>query len=427
MFEIIIILILIAINGVLAMSEIAFVSSKKFKLEEKARKGSEAAKKALILLKEPEKFLSAVQIGITLVGILAGAYGGYAIAEDITPIFEQVSYLKKYAIEISIGLIVALITYLSLVIGELVPKTIALNNPERITLLTAGLMYYITKIFAPVVWFLSASTKLLLSLTGIKKNPEPPVSEEELKSLLETGTLHGTFEKEESEMIKKIFSFNDKKVSEIMVRRLDIEWIDSTLTNEEIFQFISTHHYSKYVVAKNDMDNFQGILHTKEFLINYHNNPSFDVNSIISDALVVPDSIYSIDLFERFRENKTNIAVVINEYGGTEGLITLHDLIENIVGEIPEKFEESEQKILMREDGSYLVDGSTEIVKVSELLSIEFTAEEYTTLGGFMMSKLGKIPEEGDLVKYNSYKFEIVDMDEKRVDKVLIEKLVDLK
>ncbi|MBK9098312.1 MAG: HlyC/CorC family transporter [bacterium] len=427
MFEIIIIIILIAINGVLAMSEIAFVSSKKFKLEEKAKKGSEAAKKALILLKEPEKFLSAVQIGITLVGILAGAYGGYAIAEDITPIFEQVSYLKKYAIEISIGLIVALITYLSLVIGELVPKTIALNNPERITLLTAGLMYYITKIFAPVVWFLSASTKLLLSLTGIKKNPEPPVSEEELKSLLETGTQHGTFEKEESEMIKKIFSFNDKKVSEIMVRRVDIEWIDSSMTNDEIFQFISTHHYSKYVAAENDIDNFLGILYAKEFLINYHNNPSFDLKSIIVEALIVPDTIYSIDLFERFRENKTNIAVVINEYGGTEGLITLHDLIENIVGEIPEKFDESEQNIIVREDGSYLVDGSTEINKVSELLSIEFAAEEYTTLGGFMMSKLGKIPEEGDVVKHSQYKFEIVDMDEKRVDKVLIEKSIDQK
>jgi len=206
---------------------------------------------------------------------------------------------------------------------------------------------------------------------------------------------------------------------------MDIEWIDSSMTNDEIFQFISTHHYSKYVVAKNDMDNFQGILYSKEFLINYHNNPSFDLNSIISEALIVPDSIYSIDLFERFRVNKTNIALVINEYGGTEGLITLHDLIENIVGEIPEKFDESEQKILMRKDGSYLVDGSTDVTKVSELLSIEFAAEEYTSLGGFMMSKLGKIPEEGDVVNYSSYKFEIVDMDEKRVDKVLIERYDD--
>ena len=280
MFEIVIIFILLAVNGLLAMSEIAFVSSKKFKLESKAKKGSEGAKKALILLKEPEKFLSAVQVGITLIGILAGAYGGYAMAEDLSPIIAQINYLEKYANEISIGIIVTFITYLSLIIGELVPKTIALNNPERITVLTATFMYYLAKAFAPIVWFLSFSTKLLLVLTGIKKNLEPPVSEEELKSLLESGTQHGTFEKEESEMIKKIFSFNDKKVTEIMIPRVSIEWIDSSLTNEGVFRFISTHHYSKYVVAKKDIDNFQGIIYSRDFLINYINNHSFELNSV---------------------------------------------------------------------------------------------------------------------------------------------------
>jgi putative hemolysin len=423
MYEIIIIIILMVINGFLAMSEIAFVSAKRFILEEKAKKGSEAAKKALILLREPEKFLSSVQIGITLIGILAGAFGGYALAEDLTPFISTIDFLKPYAIQISFAIIVAAITYLSLVIGELVPKTIAFNNPETITLHIASFMYFISKAFAPFVWFLSISTRFIIFIFRIKKSAVPPVSEDELKSLLEFGTKHGTFEKEESEMIKKIFNFNDKKVTEIMIPRTEIEWIDSEISNQEIFQFVSSHNYSKYVVCENDIDNFIGILDSKEFLIKYNVNTSFDLRSILNETLVVPDSIYSIELFEKFRTHKTNIALVVDEYGGTEGLITLHDLIENIVGEIPEKYEKPEQEIFRRKDGTYLVEGSMDITRLSEFLLIEFEAKDYTTLGGFMMERLGKIPEEGDIVDYLKYKFEVIDMDGKRVDKVLIEKL----
>ena len=423
MYEIIIIIILMVINGFLAMSEIAFVSAKRFILEEKAKKGSEAAKKALILLQEPEKFLSSVQIGITLIGILAGAFGGYALAEDLIPFISTIDFLKPYAIQISFAIIVAAITYLSLVIGELVPKTIAFNNPEAITLYIASFMYFISKAFAPFVWFLSISTRFIIFIFRIKKSAVPPVSEDELKSLLEFGTKHGTFEKEESEMIKKIFNFNDKKVTEIMVPRTEIEWIDSAISNQEIFQFVSSHNYSKYVVCENDIDNFIGILDSKEFLIKYNVNVSFDLRSILNESLVVPDSIYSIELFEIFRSHKTNIALVVDEYGGTEGLITLHDLIENIVGEIPEKYEKPEQEIYRRKDGTYLVEGSMDITRLSEFLSIDFEAKDYTTLGGFMMERLGKIPEEGDIVDYLAYKFEVIDMDGKRVDKVLIEKL----
>ncbi len=211
---------------------------------------------------------------------------------------------------------------------------------------------------------------------------------------------HGTFEKEESEMIKKIFNFNDKRVTEIMVPRTEIEWIDSAISNQEIFQFVSSHNYSKYVVCENDIDNFIGILDSKEFLIKYNVNASFDLRSILNEPLVVPDSIYSIELFEKFRAHKTNIALVVDEYGGTEGLITLHDLIENIVGEIPEKYEKPEQEIFRRKDGTYLVEGSMDITRLSEFLSIDFEAKDYTTLGGFMMERLGKIPEEGDIVDY---------------------------
>ena len=269
-FEIVIILILLSLNGILAMSEIAFVSAKRFKLAEKANKGNSAAKKALRLLEEPEKFLSAIQIGITFIGIIAGAYGGYAMAEDLTPYLQKFEFLKTYAEEISFAFIVVLITYLSLVIGELVPKSIALNNPEKITLLTAPLMHALTKAFTPLVSFLSITTKGLLSLIGIKKNQDPPVTEDELKSLLELGTTHGTFEKEESEMISKIFSFNDKKVSSVMVPRIEIEWIDSKMTQQETFNFVSTHQFSKYFLCEDTIDNVLGYIEAKEFLINYN-------------------------------------------------------------------------------------------------------------------------------------------------------------
>lgn len=423
MYEIIIILLLIIINGFLAMSEIAFVSAKRFKLEEKAKKGSESAKKALSLLNEPEKFLSAVQIGITLVGILAGAFGGYAMAEDLTPYINQIEYLKPYSTEISFAIIVTIITYLSLVIGELVPKSIALNNPERITLLMAAFMFFLSKAFKPFVWLLSVSTRFIIFLFRIKKSEEQSVSEDELKSLLEFGKSKGTFEKEETEMIKKIFTFNDKRVIEIMVPRIDIEWIDISMTNNEILQFISSHNYSKYVVCEKNIDYTLGILESKEFLLKYNTNNTFDLRTIINEILFIPASIYSIELFEKFRIHKTNIALIVDEYGGTMGLITLHDLIENIVGDIPEKFEKPEPEIFERKDKSYLVDGSIEIKKLSELLLIEFTATDYTTLGGFLMEQLGKIPEVGDTINYASYKFEVMDMDGKRVDKVLIEKL----
>lgn len=423
MYEIIIIILLIVLNGLLAMSEIAFVSAKRFRIEEEANNGNMSARKALVLLEEPEKFLSAIQIGITMIGILAGAFGGYSMAEDLTPYIDQIEYLKKYSLEISFAVIVAGITYFSLIIGELVPKSIALNNPEKITILTAPAMFLLSKVFAPFVWFLSISTRLIIFLLGIKKRNEPHVSEEELKSLLEFGKSKGAFEKEETEMIKKIFSFNDKRVMEIMVPRMEIEWIDTEMSHDEILKYISTHHYSKYIVCKGSIDKAFGILDSKEFLIQYHFDPAFDLIDIISDILVVPSSIYSIELFEKFRVYRTNIALIVDEHGGTRGLITLHDLIENIVGDIPEKFDKDEQEIFEKKDNFYLINGSIEISKLSNLLKIEFKAKDYTTLGGFLMKKLGKIPSDGDRLEYENYDFEVLEMDEKRVGKVRIQKL----
>lgn len=425
MYELIIIFALILLNGALAMSEIAFVSVKKYKIEESAKKGNRSAKKALLLLKEPEKFLSAIQIGITLIGILAGAFGGYAMSEDIRPFFENISFLKKYSLEISFFIIVTFITYLSLVFGELAPKSFALNYSEKITLFMAPIMSAITIIFRPFVNFLSFSTKILLLIIRVKKSEEPPVTEEELKSLLALGTSHGTFEKEESEIIKKVFRFNDKKVTAIMVPRTEIEWIDSSMTNQEIFDYMCTHHHSRYIVGNESIDHIKGYIESKDFLINYNLNPTFNINNIINEILVVPEFIYTIDILEKFRLQKTNIALIVDEYGGSMGIITLHDLIEDIFGDLPEKYEESEQEIIKRKDGTFLVDGSTEISKIVDLFSIEIDSTEYTTISGFIMYKLGRIPTEGDIVKYGAYEFEVVDMDGKRVDKIIISKVDD--
>lgn len=420
MFELFVIFLLLVINGLLAMSEIAFVSAKKFRLEEKAKNGNKSAIKALSLLQEPGKFLSAVQIGITLVGIFAGAFGGYALAEDITPVIAQVTFLKNYAVEISFAIIVTTITYLSLVIGELVPKNIALNNPEGMTLLMAPTLYYITKIFSPVVWFLSISSKTILSLLRINANKEPPVTEEELKSLLDLGIKHGTFEKEESEIIKRVFSFNDKKIVSVMIPRAEIEWIDISLPVKDIINFISLHNFSRYLVCIEDLDNVAGIIESKDFLIKYNSNHDLKIQDVLSEALFVPGTMYTIDLLDTFKAKKNNMAVVVDEYGGTQGLITLHDIIENIFGEIPEKFDEPVQNFVRREDGSYLVDGMTEIVKVEEFFRIKINSEDYSTLSGFIMHQTGNIPREGDFFRYENFRFEVVDMDGNRVDKVMI-------
>ncbi len=422
MIEIFIIFILLGINGLLAMSEIAFVSAKKYKLENLAQKGIKSAKKSLVLLEEPERFLSAIQIGITLVGILAGAYGGYAIAEDITPYVQKVKLLEKYAMQISFAAVVSVITYFSLVIGELVPKTIALKNPEKITILFAPLMILLVKAFKPFVFILSVSTKVVIFFFRIKKNEEPPVTEDELKSLIELGKKHGTFEKEESEIINKIFSFNDKKVSSIMIPRKELEWIDYSFSNKEIFNFISTHNYSRYFVCEGEIDKVLGFIESKEFLVKYHSDPLFQLKSIINQSLVVPESLYTFDLLEKFRQNKTNIALVVDEYGGTQGLVTLHDLIENIIGEIPDKFDKAENKIIRRNDGSLLIDGMTELQVVSDYLSEDFNSDEYTTIGGYLMAALGKVPVEGECIAKGDYILEVIDMDGKRVDKILVRK-----
>ena len=419
--EYLIILLLILLNGLFAMSEIALVSSKRARLEEKARKGSTGAKTALKLLDEPEKFLSTVQIGITLVGIIAGAYGGLALADDLTPTLEKISWFAPYARQAAIAIVVTIITYFSLIIGELVPKTIAFNNPEGITIALAPFMKFLSWITTPVVAFLSLSTKILLKLLLIKPKDETPVTEEELKILIEKGTQFGTLEHNESELLKRIFRFGDRKAYDIMTNRQDVVLININDPIEKIKSQVNENTFSRYPVCDDSSDNIIGIFTIKDFFNRMNTESIFSLKDILTQPLFIPDNLKGINIFEKFRDSKTYVAVVIDEYGSFEGLITLHDLIENIFGDLPDKYEANEVAIFKRDDGSMLIDGSILIDELKENLQISFEDEEnFSTLGGFIMYKLNRIPKTGDKVDYESYRFEVVDMDGKRVDKVLV-------
>ncbi|MDT3697098.1 MAG: hemolysin family protein [Ignavibacterium sp.] len=422
--EYLIILGLFILNGLFAMSEIALVSSKRARLEEKAKKGSNGAKIALELLDEPEKFLSTVQIGITLIGIIAGAFGGLAFADDLVPVLQSISWLAPHADKAAIAIVVTIITYLSLVIGELVPKTIAFNNPEGITVTLAPVMKLLSWITTPVVSFLSFSTKIFLKILMIKKKERTPVTEEELKILIEKGTQFGTLEHIESELLKRIFRFGDRKAYEIMTNRQDVIVINIKDPLDKIKQQVYENPFSRYPVYDETPDNIFGIFTIKDFFHSLSNKPDFRLKDILTQPLFIPDNLTGIKVFEKFQQTKTYVAIVIDEYGSFEGIITLHDLIENIFGDLPDKHEEEEIAIVKRDDGSLLIDGSILIDELKEHLNLIFEDEEnYSTLGGFMMYKLNRIPKAADRFEYKSCIFEIVDMDGKRVDKVLVTRI----
>lgn len=424
MMEIIVILLLIVLNGLFAMSEIALVSSKKIRLEDMAKKGSGGAKIALKLLSEPERFLSTVQIGITLIGIIAGVYGGLELSKDIQPYVENLGIPQKFSDDISLVIIISAITYLSLIIGELVPKTIAFNNPEAIAVRLSPLMWVLSFIAKPLVWFLSFSTKIILKLFRIKHTDKPPVTEEELKLMIEQGGKYGVLELKESEMMKGIFRFGDRRAYSVMTNRQDIVWIDINDDIETIRKIIYSNSLSKYPVCNEKLDNIIGIILVKDFLKKYATEEKFDLRDIITQPLILPDNILATKVLEKFRETKTYVSIIVDEYGSVEGLITLHDLVENIFGELPDQSADWQSAIFKREDGSYLIDGSTQIDELKEKFEIEFKGEEhYKSLGGFVMYSLNKIPQLGDKFVVGNYRFEVVDMDEKRVDKVLVQRV----
>lgn len=422
--EIILILILILANGLFAMSEIAIVSSRKARLERLADEGGAGARAALQLAKDPTQFLSAVQVGITLIGIGTGAYGGATIAKPFAAFLKTLPGLAPYADSVSMTVVVAAITFLSLIVGELVPKKIALNNPESLAVIIAVPMRLFAKVAAPVVRLLSASTEIILRLIGVKKPDEPPVTEEEIKIMIAEGAEYGTFEPAEKDLVDRVFRFGDMRVSAFVTPRTQIDWLDLEEDDAHNLGILTESGHSWLPVARGSLDEIAGIVKTRNVLAHRLSGERLQLESHIQEPLMVPRSMRAFRLLELFQQSGKHVAVVIDEFGGMTGLVTIHDIFEQLVGEMPQQDEDDIQPIVRREDGSWLIDGLLPIEDFKQHFDLDELPgedkEHYQTLGGFITSYLGDIPQPADIVEWNGLRLEVLDMDRARVDKVLV-------
>jgi putative hemolysin len=429
-FEIALVIILIVANGIFSGSEIAVVSAKKIRLEQLARRGNRKARKALKLANAPNDFLSTVQIGITLISILSGAFGGATLANRLQVLLDRIPSIQPYSETLSFVLVVTLITYLSLVIGELVPKRVALNNPEKIACNVAAPMEGLAKITSPIVKLLGFSTDNLLKIIGVRDSQEPPVTEEEIRVLIEQGTQAGAIEVAEQEMVSRVFKLGDRPIKTLMTPRTSIAWLDIDASLEETQREIMDSSYSRFPVGEGSLDDCLGMLRVKDFLSAHLSGEKIDLRSVLQPPLFVADTTRVLNVLELFKQSGTHIALVTDEYGGIEGLVTLNDVIESIVGNLPNDDEISEPQVIQREDGSYLLDGLLAIDELKDILGRETLPEEeegqYQTLGGYVMSYLGKIPTSGDYFEVENLRFEVMDMDGVRVDKVMVSQQIEL-
>ncbi len=427
-FEIVAVFMLLLINGAFSMSEMAVVSSKKLRLQKWANQGNKKAQKALLLMESPEKFLSTVQIGITLVGILSGAVGGATLAEHMeTSLAASSPALASYAEAISVVIVVAFLTFFSIIIGELVPKQMALTNPEKIASAIAGPMMGISKIALPFVHLLSTSTRLVLGLLGVQKpRKEPNVTEEDVNMLVEQGTLAGVFEKSEQAMLSRVLAFGDKKLASIMTVRRDIIWLDATDTIVQHRVKMCKVPHSHFPVANGSLDKLLGAVHTKD-LCCLDPDKSFDLESILYQPLYIPESSTTLYTLELFKQSGIHIAFVIDEFGGLLGIVTLNDILEAIVGDLPSRDFPTSKQIMQRSDGSWLVDGLLPIDELKEYFETGKLPKEetgaYHTTAGFVLYNLGRIPIPTDSFEWNGFRFEVLDMDANRIDKILVTKI----
>lgn len=422
--QFLIIILLIIVNGLFAMAEIAVVSSRKSKLRERASKGDENAKKTLELAGNPNRFLSTVQIGITFVGIFAGAFGGETIAEDLAVWLAAAPVIGAYAETIALVVVVAVITYLSLVIGELVPKRLALHNPEDIAARMVRPMQILSDISAPLVRLLSLSTDALLKVLRVPQSSEQTVSEDEVRMLIQEGTRRGVFNFVERDIVERTFRLSDKKVTALMTPRKDIKWLDVNATPDKVHRFLTKHPYSYYPVCRGALDKVVGVIRAKEVLTYFLKEKQIDVQKHIRKPTFVPEGMDSMRLLESFKKSGVHVAIVVDEFGGVEGLLSLTDILEAIVGDIPTIDELRETDITKREDGSFLVDGLVTLDEFKEAFRLkklpDETRGEFYTIGGFVVHTLGTIPKAGDTFVSENLQFEVMDMDGNRVDKVLV-------
>lgn len=423
--EILILLVLIVLNGVFAMSEIAVVSARRVLLEKLGKAGDRGARRAIALRDEPNTFLSTVQVGITLIGVTMGAFGEATIADDMAIYLAQYDWIAPYSKAIAVTLVVIGITYLSLIIGELVPKRLALHHPERIARRIAIPMYLLSRAAHPAVRLLSGSTEFILRLLRVRASNEPPVTEDEIKSMIDIGTRAGVFAKAEQDLLKNVIRLADRSMGMLMRPRVDIAWLDLDDPVEENKRKIVSQPHSRFPVVRGGEENVLGIVKAKDLLAHVFAGRPIDIAAAMTPPLHVPETMSPLRLLEVFKSSPHDMALVVDEYGDIKGLVTLNDLLEAIVGDLPSfAGEAAEPKIVRREDGSWLLDGMLSAEELKEVLNVEKLPDEedgsYETLGGFFMMKLGRVPAIADHFEWNGFRFEVVDMDGNRIDRVLV-------
>ena len=423
--EISVVIALTVLNGLFAMSETAMVSARRARLRERAQGGDRGARAALELASDPNRFLSTVQIGISLIGVLAGAFGGAALAGPLAGVLRAVPILAPYADLLAFAVVVGMITYLSLVAGELVPKRLALGAPEAVASLVARPMRLLSALTSPVVWFLGASTDAVLQLLKISPSAEAPVSEQEVEILLDEGARAGVFEEEERDLARRALQLDDRPVRELMTPRPKIVWLDAGDSPEEHRRIVKESRHSWFPVARGDLDDLLGLASIKD---DWARGGEAEYGVGLLDSLrrppVVPEGAPATRALETFKRSGMPAAIVADERGNIEGLVTPTDILEALVGDMPDAEDPAGQEtnVVVRADNSLLIDGLTAAGELKErlgLLELPYENEDYQTMGGMVMAGLGRVPAEGDRLEWEGWRFEVVDMDGNRVDKVL--------
>jgi putative hemolysin len=423
-FEISAIFLLLIANGIFAMSEIAIVTARKSRLQELANDGIAKARAALDLANNPNRFLSTVQVGITLVGILAGAFGGGALREWLGTQLYSVPIVAPYSRTLALALVVITITYFSVILGELVPKRLALGHPESIAMFMAPVMRLLLTIGAPLVHLFTFSTDLVFRLVGKRFDERTLVSEEEITTLLRQGTEAGVFHETEQEMVEAVFQLDDKSARGLMTTRTQIIWLDVNDSVEEIRAKLSDSGHSRFPVCEGRLDNVVGIVQAKDLLTNFLSGKNVELKATMLPADFAPRSMTALQLLDHIKKTSSHIVLVVDEYGGIEGLLTHHDILEAIAGDMPLGTAPTEPKAVQRKDGTWLLDGMLSIDEFKEIFHLENLPGEkkdsFQTLGGFIFIQMGRVPSASEQFEWNGLRFEVVDMDGKRIDKVLV-------
>lgn len=422
--EIVIVLILILVNGLFAMGELAVVSSRKARLKQLADEGQGSARIALDLASDPTRFLSTIQIGMTVVSVLTGTFGGAAVAQKLQVLLNDVTWISPYAETVSLGLVVIVISYLTLILGELVPKRLALVRPEAISMRLSGFLRILERVASPAAWFLSLSTNLVLRLLPGSAEEQGGVTDEEIKILMAEGAEAGQFLEAEKAIVGSTLRLGDRRVSALMTPRTRMEVLDLEDPAEETHRKMRETHYSRFPVIEGDSENVIGIVHAKDLLVSLLDGRPLDIRTHMRPPTFIPDSAPAFKALELFKQSGSPITLIVDEYGDIEGLLTLNDIMEALVGDIANSDEEQPPAV-QRDDGSWLVDGMVSLDELRDLLSLghrlrEIEDTDTQTLGGYMMERLKRIPAAADHVDVDGYRFEVVDMDGRRVDKVLI-------